>query len=180
MRTLLVLALAACSGEKMSSPDAATTDAPRVTDAAIDAAGFGTSCTGACATTNLTASFQATRTLDRAYYGVTAADSTLHVEAYRGGGSGCPTMTSPTPDYTLVLGRVPMPTSSATSSSPGNILDYRGDLLGGPLGAMATAVTITPVAADTGNFVALDVMLTFAAGTVTGHLYATHCTSLDS
>jgi hypothetical protein len=65
------------------------------------------------------------------------------------------------------------------SSSPGNILDYEGDLLGGPLGAAATMVTLTPVAAMEETFVAFDANLAFAAGTVTGHLYATHCASLD-
>ena len=134
---------------------------------------------GTCQTTALTAAFQTTRMLDHAYFGITAADNTLHVEIYKGGAAGCPTMSSPTPDYTLVLGRVARPTSTATSTSPGNILDYQGDLLGGPLGAAATSVTITPVAAMGDAFIALDVMLTFSAGTVSGHLYATHCASLD-
>ncbi|NVB83459.1 MAG: hypothetical protein HOV81_34115, partial [Kofleriaceae bacterium] len=113
-------------------------------------------------------------------FGITASDSTLHVEAYLGGGSGCPTMNSPTPDYALILGRVTRPTSAMPSSSPGNILDYQGDLLGGPLGAAATTVTLTPVAAMDDTFVAFDANLAFAAGTVTGHVYATHCASLDT
>ena len=138
-------------------------------------------------TTSLVAMFGSVqRTLDRAYFGVTrsASGATLHVEAYRGGGSGCPTQSSPTTDYTLVLGTVPMPSGMMPSTSPGNILDFVGDLLNGPLGAAATAVTITPVATDvcatcTGTFLAVDVSLTFAAGTIAGHLYATHCDSLD-
>ena len=176
-RVWLLLVIAAC-GESSSLP---TPDAASATDAAIDASGFGTTCTGACQTTALTATMAATRTLDRAYYGVTASDSTLHVEAYRGGGTGCPTMTSPTPDYTGVLGRVAMPTSATPGTSPGNFLDYVGDMLPPPmLGQAASSVTVTPVAYDAGTFVALDVMLTFSAGTVSGHLYATHCASLDS
>ena len=176
MRWACLLFLAACGGSSSgSSPDAA------VPDGAPDSGGF-TTCEGACRTTNLTAAFAATRQLDRAYYGVTTAapGNTLHVEAYRGGGAGCPTMTSPTPDYTLVLGTVPIPTSTAPSTSPGNLLDFVGDLLGGGLGAAATTVTLAPVAYDdAGGILALDTALTFSGGTVMGHLFATHCTSLD-
>jgi hypothetical protein len=174
MRAVMLLLLVGCGNDAKVAADAPTAD-----NAAADAAGLSTTCTGTCQTTALTAAFQTTRMLDHAYFGITAADNTLHVEVYKGGATGCPTMSSPTPDYTLILGRVIRPTSSATSSSPGNILDYQGDLLGGPLGAAATSVTITPAAAMGDVFVALDVMLTFAAGTVSGHLYATHCASLD-
>ncbi|MCX5745399.1 MAG: hypothetical protein NT062_23215, partial [Proteobacteria bacterium] len=109
------LAVLAACGDDAST----TSDAPATVDAAVDAAGgLPTTCTGACVTTALTANFGATvRVLDRAYYGVNL-DGTLHVEAYRGGGSGCPTMTSPTPAYTLVLGGVPVPTSTAAATSP--------------------------------------------------------------
>ncbi len=157
-----------------ATPDAAAVDSPTAD------AGFSSTCTGACMTTSLTATFQVTRVLDRAYFGITASDGTLHVEAYLGGGTGCPEMSSPTPDYALILGRVTRPTSTTTSSSPGNILDYEGDLLGGPLGAAATTVTLTPVAAMGDTFVAFDANVVFAAGTVTGHLHATHCASLDT
>jgi hypothetical protein len=174
MRSLpLLVVLVACGGDD----SAVTRDA--ASDSTPDSSGFSMTCTGACQTTVLTATMSATRVLDHAYFGITAADNTLHVEAYKGGAAGCPTMSSPTPDYTLVLGKVTRPTSTATSSSPGNMLDYKGDLLGGPLGQAATAVTLTPVAASGDTFVAFDVMLTFPAGTVTGHLYATHCASLD-
>ena len=181
MKRVLLL-LVACGGGDSSTPDASMMTA----DAAIDAPAMGgfTTCTGACRTTALSAMFAMTRTLDRAYYGVTQSNQTLHVEAYRNAPAGCPTMSSPNPDYTFILGRVPIPTDRTPSSSPGNILDFKGDLLGGPLGAQATMVTIVPVAADrvmaTDGFVALDVMATFQNGTVNGHLYATHCASLDS
>lgn len=173
---VISLALVACS-----DPASTPVDAPTAIDAPA------ASCEGACKTTNLAAMFGSVqRTLDRAYFGVTrsAAGATLHVEAYRGGGSGCPTQSSPTTDYTLVLGTVPMPIGMMPVTSPGNILDFVGDLLNGPLGAAATAVTITPVATDAcascaGTFLALDTSITFAAGTITGHLYATHCASLD-
>ena len=169
MRLALVVAFAlvACGG----SPAPADPDAPIVNVEAGPPP-----CTGACQVTALTATFAATRVLDRAHFGVTASDGTLHVEAHRGGGTGCPSQSSPNPDYTLVLGRV---MATAPGSSPGNILDFVGDLLGGPLGAAATTVAITPVASDS-DFVALDIELAFEAGTIAGHLYATHCASLDA
>jgi hypothetical protein len=179
MKRLLVI-LAACGG----GGDTPMVDAI-ASDAAVDAAAptFATS-TGACKVTMLTAAFAATSTLDRAYYGVTASPPSLHVEAYKNAPSGCPTNSSPDPSYTLILGRVPIPTDTTPSTSPGNILDFQGDLLGGPLGAAATTITITPVAAKdvmaAGGFVALDISLTFPTGTVGGHVYATHCASLDA
>ncbi len=182
MRLLLpLLALAACSDDHGgSSPPDASTAADASVDASINR------------DTNLIAIFGGnTRKLDRAHYGVTktATGSTLHVEAYKGGGTGCPTMTSPTPDYTLILGKMPI---TAAATSPGNILDFKGDLLGGPLGAAATAVTVSafvadvcptcvgmPAPADADGYATFDASLTFAAGSISGHLFATHCDSLD-
>ena len=180
-RALLLVALAGCGDTTTPVPDAATDGA-----SADAPPGFPTTCDGACRTTALTATFgAATRTLDRAFFGITtsAGGTTLHVEAYRGGGTTCPTETSPAPDYTLVLGRVPVPTSTQPVTSPANILDFEGDLLGGQLGAAAMSVAITPVAADVAGadaMIALDVMLTFEVGAITGHLFATHCDSLDA
>ncbi len=168
MHRWLLVALVACRSD---AP-------PPSPDAALDA-GVSATCTGACAVTALSAAFQTTHVLDEAVFGFTTSDSTLHVEAYRGGAGGCPSNTSPTPDYTLVLGKVAMPTGTAGTSSPGNVLDFVGDLLGGSLGAQATMVSIFAVAAGT-DFVALDIALEFTDGMVTGHLYATHCDSLDS
>lgn len=180
----------ACGGDA-ATPDAGP-DAAGGPDAALP-----TACDGACRTTALTARFGATtRTFDRAVYGVTATAGqppTLHVEAYRGGPAGCPTASSPTPDYTLVLGELALPTTAAPVATAANVLDFVGDLLGGPLGAAATAATATPIAldvcptcvgqpapADPDGLVALDLTATFAAGTVTGHLFAVHCDSLDA
>lgn len=193
MRTPPMLAivsiLAACGDDGGSQ---LPIDAPAGTvDAAPDAPG-GVTCTGACRTTSLAATFGSdVRTLDRAYYGITktATTATLHLEAYKGGGAGCPTMTSPTPDYTMILGSIPITT---TGTSPGNLLDFTGDLLDGPLGAAATSVTLSgvrldvcptcvgmPAPADPDGFAALDASLVFAAGTIQGHVFATHCDSLD-
>jgi len=130
-------------------------------------------------TTSLTATMAATRTLTLGFYGVNADDGTLHVEVNLGGYTACPEMNSPSPKYLVILGRVP-PTSQATATSPGNFLDYEGDMLPSPmLGQQATSVALTSVVYQVGTSVALDAMLTFPAGTVTGHIYATHCASLD-
>jgi hypothetical protein len=120
----------------------------------------------------------AQRTLDTAYYGVNAS-GTLHVEAYAGAAPGCPTMTSPTPDYALILGAVPVPIDTTASTSPANLLDYKGDLLGGPIGKAAAMVVLTPTSYAPAAHLALDLALGFNPGTATGHLFATHCASLD-
>lgn len=130
-------------------------------------------------TNTLTATMQATRMLDRAFYGVNADDGTLHVEINKGGDTGCPQMNSPTPEYTVIIGRVPA-MSAASATSPGNFLDYQGDMLpGGVLGAPATAVILSAISYSAGVSIALDVSMTFEAGSVTGHVFATHCASLD-
>jgi hypothetical protein len=161
----LALVLAACRGETVAPPDA------------FD---VGPSCEGDCQITTLTAAFEETRLLDHAVFGINAGDSTLHVEVYAGGDPGCPTETSATPDYALVLGKVAMPTGPAPTSSSGNVLDFVGDLLGGELGAQAKFVIINARAASLPDFVALGAYLEFDTGAVSGHLYATHCSSLDS
>lgn len=170
----LLFVLAACGDDPVTTPpDAAQTipDAP---------AGLSMTCEGACKTTSITAAMSMTRTLDHGIYGVNRTPAgTLHIEVHKGGTTGCPTMTSPTPDYSLVLGSMPIPTSTAKATSPGNLLDFKGDLLGGPLGKMATTVMLTPVAYKAGDFIALDIDLAFSPGTATGHIHATHCASLD-
>ena len=146
-------------------------DAPKAIDAAPDSA--------VNTTTAVTATMAATRTLTLGFYGINADDGTLHVEVNLGGYTTCPEMNSPTPKYLLILGKVP-PMSAASGTSPGNFLDYEGDMLPAPmLGQQATAVTLSDITYEVGTFVALDMMLTFPAGTVTGHVYATHCASLD-
>ena len=166
MKYALVLLLAACGSSSGDMPDA-----PRAIDAALDSS--------VNMTTAVTATMAATRTLDLGFYGINADDGTLHVEVNLGGYTSCPEMNSPTPSYLLILGRVP-PASAATATSPGNFLDYEGDMLPSPmLGQAATSVALSAVDYVAGSYVALDMMLTFPAGTVTGHAYATHCASLD-
>jgi hypothetical protein len=118
-----------------------------------------------------------TRRLDVAYFGISNG-TTLYVEAYGGAAAGCPSMNSPTPDYTLIFGNVPMPSSTATVTSPANLIDFQGDLLASPAPMAATTVTLTPVAKNATEL-ALDVQLAFPSGTIAGHLFATHCDSLD-
>ena len=128
-------------------------------------------------TTALTATVNATRVLDVAYYGVNSSGS-LYIEAYRGAAPGCPDMNSPTPDYTLILGNVMVNGSSATS--PASLFDFVGDLHdSAPAPLTASTVTLTAVTYVPDSFVALDANLTFTGGTLTGHLYGTHCASLD-
>lgn len=168
MHRWLLLALVACR-DAAAPPDAATP---------TDSGGLPTECTGDCAETVLRAEFRLVRTLDRAVFG-NNSDGTLHIEADLGG-EGCPSETSPTPDYTLVLGKVAPPNGPAPTLASGNVLDFVGDLLGGELGAQAHTVIVRAVAAKPNEFVALDVDLDFVDGNLDGHLFATYCPSLDS
>jgi hypothetical protein len=119
----------------------------------------------------------------------------IHVEAHEGGDAGCPTQTSPSPKHTLVLSGLPAPLpSAALSESDGltaSLLDFDGALLELTPVTQATAVAVTPTASsvctscvgqgpDPSGFVAFDLLATFPEGTVAGHLYATHCESLDA
>ncbi len=166
-----LLLLAACGGNGAKAP---------VDAIALDAvAGDFATCTSACMTTAVSVKISAQRTLDVAYYGVNQ-DGSLHLEAYAGAAAGCPTMSSPTPDYALILGAVPVPTDTSASTSSANLLDYKGDLLGGPLGKAAATVALMPTSFSAATHVALDLNLGFAPGTATGHLFAAHCASLDN
>jgi hypothetical protein len=130
-------------------------------------------------TTALTAMLNADRTLDNAGYGVNT-DGTLHVEIHKGGFTGCPEMTSPQQDYTLILGRVPAMTGASATPSSATFLDFIGDMTdNSPQPSTATVKTLTNVTYSAGAYLAIDVSLMFAEGTITGHLYAPHCTSLD-
>lgn len=159
MKSVIVVFAAACGGSE-AVPDAQFFDAPR--DAPIDM------------NTTFTATLQATRTLDRGYYGVNTNGS-LHVEIYKGGDPGCPTMNSANPNYTLILANV-QPTTMTASAS---FIDFTGDMLPTVQPESASVVTLTNLVYSVGAFLTLDANLTFPHGTVTGHLYATHCTSLD-
>ena len=195
MRTaLLALSILplACGGDDTSS----------AADAAIDASNeLPTSCTGDCAVFALSATFGGTtEEFDRAFFGLTSpgksdsGDWELHIESYGGGDDACPTESSPAPDRTVVLARVPIPAGPGmTGEGQTSLLDFTGSLIPGvPPTSTATSHTIVWTAADPcipcaegteadrqDRFVAFDLSATFAEGTALGHLYATHCDSLD-
>jgi len=155
----------------------------------------GSDCSGPCSTHDLQANFgNATSPLSRAVYGLTSPANAssgeweIYVEAHEGGDAGCPTMSSPTPKRTLVVAGLPAPLMDGGTAS---LLDFDGALLGATPVAKATAVSITPTASsvctacvgqgpDASGYVALDIVAKFDGGDVTGHVYATHCESLDA
>lgn len=128
-------------------------------------------CTGACATTavNVTLNGQM-RTLPRAQFGLNT-DGSLHVEVFLGGDPMCPTESSPSPMYTLII-------EGTAANVTATFLDLQGDVLTAQPNSKATAAAITNVkGGDT--FSAFDFTATFAEGTASGHLYADRCTTLD-
>lgn len=141
----------------------------------------------------VTATFGAnTRAFDRGQFGFEAVDTMagrgVHVEMYGGGDPACPTMTSRTPDRTLVLSGVRVPAArSPLTEADGlvlSLLDFQGDLSMSPAPVRATAVRVTVreaalEPADSARLV-LDVEGDFPGGaTVRGSVTATHCNSLD-
>lgn len=188
MRPLLIVALAlpACSDTSSKTPDAAALDAARV-DASIDAPT--SACTGTCRT--LTAKAVKgldTVAFDRAFYGYNgsnAAPTSLRIELHQGGDATCPTMNSPTPRQTAIVSAIPVsnrtvPTSDLTAKV--SYLDFAGTLTMSPI-VRSTAVSLSAI---TGSFAANDLYVAFdinatlgEAISVTGHVFAIHCASLD-
>ncbi|MBS2015242.1 MAG: hypothetical protein JST00_20300 [Deltaproteobacteria bacterium] len=174
-----------------STPDAGEADAQPAVDgtAPTDASPTeaGSSCEGSCKVTSLLATFGGkTRTLVRSQHGTQPGDggTELHAEAHLGGAPECPTETSPQTDYTFVLTAVPRGRTGKLTEADGPkaaFFDFKGDL-GLPPIAKATKIEVTVSAIDGASppaWVAMDVSATFPEGTVSGHLYAAHCTSLD-
>jgi hypothetical protein len=69
-----------------------------------------------------------TVSFERAQFGRNK-DGTLQVEMHRGGSAACPTMNSPTPDYTLSL--LALDPSKREQTIRAALFEFRGDLLGG-------------------------------------------------
>lgn len=95
---------------------------------------------------------------------------------------GCPTSSSAY-DHTLVIPEIDLASLDvgAPTTIGATLLDFKGDLISSP-SAKATSATIEPSIVDSASptvFVEGAMSATFAAGTVSGHLYATHCDSLD-
>jgi guanyl-specific ribonuclease Sa len=144
-------------------------------------------CEDTCAQTLLTLVFgNAEASIDRAQFGFNLPDNgeqTLHVEAHFGGDPVCPSQSSPTPDRTVIFANVPIPTDSTPiDGTPVTLLDFEGSLSPNPFDK-ATQVTLIPVAArmppPEAAFVAFEVEVVFPGGTMVGHVYASHCDSMD-
>jgi len=203
--TSALVLLAACSSSPMAvavSPDGGGNpvvpgdEGSVVTDAATDTTvattdAPATACEGACKTTSLVGDFGGKkRTLVRAQFGTQPGDAgaELHTESHLGGDPACPTMSSPSPDYTLIVTAIPRGAAGRKLSQNDGIksvfFDFKGDLgLAAPSGiSKSLSVNITVVAEDPATppaWVAVDVTAGFTEGTVAGHLYAEYCQSLS-
>ena len=177
-------------GSDASNP---TLDGGGTTDAQLDTSADGPSgaCEGPCRTTALVADFGGKeRTLVRAQFGTQQGDggAELHTETHLGGTAGCPSQSTPSPDYTLIVTSVPRGVGAGTKLSDRDgitsaFFDFKGDLgLAAPSGiTKALSVNVTVVGADPATppaWVALDVIAAFTEGEVRGHLYADYCDSL--
>ena len=135
---------------------------------------------------------------DRAFYGLTSPDRSasgdweLHVEAYAGGASGCPEMDSPTPDVTLIIGGLRFPEVPTEQREEDGVsvavLDFSGELFEEPA-VQATGEVIyfqqwglctDCEGDDPDGYLSFDVDARLEGGRVAGHVYATHCASLNS
>ena len=176
-------------------PDADTADAGRP-DAGP---GLPITCEGPCRSLTVAATLnQAQGGFQRAYYGLTApgqsstGDWALYVEASSGGADGCPTETSPTPDWNLIVAAVPPLALAPVTTGSASLFDFVGHFLDAAPLTRASAVSVQLVAADVctecvgrpapahpDGFVAFDLEARFPEGAVMGHVFATHCDSLD-
>jgi hypothetical protein len=148
-------------------------------------------CEGACKTTSLVTDFGGRkRTLNRAQFGTQQGDAgaQLHTESHLGGSPACPSMQSPTPDYTLIVSSIPRGTAGGKLSERDGVtsafFDFKSDLgLAAPSGiTKAVSVSINITAQDTANppaWIAMDVSAMFREGQVKGHMYAEYCQSLS-
>jgi hypothetical protein len=171
-------------GEGGSIADASTDTTSATTDAPA------TACEGTCKITSLVGDFGGKkRTLVRAQFGTQPGDggTELHTESHLGGDPACPTMSSPSPDYTLIVTSIPRGATGKKLSQNDGIkavfFDFKADLgLAAPSGiSKSLSVNITVVAEDPATppaWVAVDVTAGFTEGSVAGHLYAEYCQSL--
>lgn len=179
----------------------ATPDAVVEEDAsdAEDSAALAPDCQGACREQSLVAARGDLRVpFTFAAYGLT--DATLSdsgelevlVEIYSGGEATCPREDSPTPESTLILSGLADPPSEDQPLTL-SLLDFEGALLeGAPIGRAESVSSANveatlcgeclgePAPSHNAGFVALDLTATFPEGiTLTGHVFAVHCDSLD-
>ena len=131
-------------------------------------------------TTDLTAVFLATRTLDRAFFGVSADGKLLRVHAYGGAGiTACPRSGDQPPDYLLGIQPIWLPPETGGTTS--TFIDSLHDMLPGPEPYAEVAYLKKTIVSGprSDTFAVFDVDLGFVSGTIVGHIYAVHCTTLD-
>jgi ABC-type amino acid transport substrate-binding protein len=165
MRALLLLLCASCA----SAPAA-----PAATDAGAD-----TVVDAALAPQSLEAQVADVQApFDVAHYGV--SDGMLHVEAHYGAAPGCPTMTSPTPDRTVVIAGLRASFAAPQTYADGvrvSLLDFKGTLTKEPI-LRATEVVVSAPATRP-DVVSFYLDATIPGGKIQGTVTATHCASLD-
>ncbi len=203
--TVLLSLLSACSGANDggdTSIDSGTQDAALTQVDSRSGSGLPATCTGECMQMTLEVQFGAvTRTFDRAFFGLVSpaqSDSgnwEYYIESGSGDDDSCPSKSSPTPRFLLITSGIAPGTTAGEVVAPvaATVIDFEGDLLqGAPLSRSETR-SLTWIAADAcipcaegaepdraDRMIAVDIDASFAEGTVSGHLYATHCDSLDS
>ncbi len=191
-----VVAVAACSSKDDAKGVGGTEADAHVLDSSADSAlksdtsdALSPACAGACLQTALEINIGGKkRALDRAQLGTQRNDAgraQLHVEAHSGGMPECPTQTSATPTYTLIVNGVPRGAPGGQASKSDGVtsafFDFKGDLGLPPL-TKATSVSITSLVEDPATppaWSAFDITAVFPEGAVTGHIYAPYCLSLS-
>lgn len=193
----------ASSDTAADAADAEPNDA-RANDAApVDAGDAGVDLppgdTGPNTNVDITATVaETTEGFERAFYGITTPEQSasgeweLHVEVYAGGAPGCPQMDSPTPDRTLVIGGLKFPEVPTEQREEDGVaialLDFQGTLTDQPTMSATGEIVYFQrwelctdcQGDDPDGYLSFDVDALLEGGNVRGHVYATHCASLNS
>ncbi len=172
------------TGDTAVTPDASADTNPADTNPAEDTSvAEDTNPPGDLRSTVMTAEFGAvTEPLSLAYFGRNL-DGSFHVEVHGDPiDEECPTMGTPSPGRSLVLGSFASPVAAEQDLVAAVLFDFRGTLTDAPLlrftsGTQNGLTWSLMGEADDEMSVAVDV--TFPGGTVTGRFYATHCESMD-
>jgi hypothetical protein len=153
-----------------------------------DAGSTDAGCTGACRSLSLDATYGAkTAKFERAQFGWDKTGTTVSgvtTEIHAGGAPECPKQSSPTPDRTLIVSGVPTGATGRTLTLADGVavtlLDFKEALTKKPLDK-ATAAKITGITleGDPPEKVVFDLEATFEEGTIKGHVFADHCTTMD-
>ncbi len=195
--------IADASGPDAGPKDALASDAEPTDLGLMDggAPAVPTACMGSCRDLSLSIDLNGTQdSFQRAYYGLTSpAQSSsgewqVHLEATSGGADGCPTESSPSPDWTLVVAglTVPVGPQAVTDGISVSFLDFSGRFLSGAPITRSTQRAVSVRAANLcldcvgrtapahpDGLLSLDLQASFAEGTISGQVFATHCDSLD-